>query len=177
MPSFKKNTCVKILAGFVVLWLSWGVQAHAFTTFYFSGPRGFGLGGSSSSQVDFSVSFWSPYRAAGWYGYGWAQFGWPHGWGRPAWGVPLQALPAYGVYKANREYAEELAQQKMTRSEIRFQESQVNENQKNLYQKDREEFERFERDAPPEIRRAPSPESVPVESTTSKDGTVTVNYY
>lgn len=177
MAYFKKKFLVKTLAVFVLLWLVCGAQAHAFTTFYFSGPRGFGLGGSSSSQVDFSVSFWSPYRTAGWYGYGWAQFGWPYGWGRPAWGVPLQALPAYGVYKANRAYAEELAQQKMYRSEIRLQESQGNETQKKIQKQDRQEFEDFERDNLPEIRRTPSRESVPLETSTSKDGTVIVNYY
>lgn len=152
--------------------------AQAFTTFYYSGPGGFTLGGNYNNvQTNLSVSFWSPYRFGGAYGYGWAGFGWPHGWGRPAWGVPSYALPSYQQMKANRQYAEELAQQKIATAQIPLDENTIREKQKKILENEQKEFDSFERGQGPEIRRAPSLEQKPQSSSQSKDGSVTVNYY
>lgn len=154
--------------------LSVAPQAKAFTTFYFSGPSGFTLGGNSGAvQTNLSVSFWSPSRSFG--GYGWSAFASPYGWGRTTWGIPFYALPTYWQMKSQRQYAEDLAQQKMTTAHVPLDENTIREKQK--LKNEQKEFDSFERTHPPEIRRAPSVEQKPQTSTKSQDGSVTVNYY
>lgn len=151
--------------------------AQAFTTFYFSGSRGFTLGANSSeSQTSLSVSFWSPY-AFGRQGYGWASFGWLNGWGRPAWGVPSHAFPSYPLMKQNRQYAEDLVQQKIITYHMNPDEDRLQEKQKKMLKMDQKEFDLFENTLSPEILRAPQTEQTPKETISSKDGKITVNYY